>query len=337
MKRVVLVGSLALALATLGAASVACHPKEPKQASGVDPIGDDSASSGGSSSGGSSSSSGGSGGGDNIIVPPPAGGGPAAGGKPGKQEKGEPASVGSLSSMMDGLRWGMSHAEVTKKFTENGGIIWKDYDEKLAKARVGPEMTAIEAEREGAKQAFGRSFIEFKDTPTGYDATGIKGEYTYKNRESLMWVNRQGKKRYFFFINDRLWKIYDEVPLAESGPLGKSYIDAVNKMNAQLGAQGRIQGVDPAKGITSTTVDWKDGSSHARVVDRSGERIVAVVVEDNGTLGNLASLRSNKAEDPTAIDPTIAAVTKGGLSDPNAAKTSPSASASGKKPTPPKK
>ena len=59
-------------------------------------------------------------------------------------------------------------------------------------------------------------------------------------------------------------------------------------------------------------------------------------MEDNGTLGNLQSLRPNKAEDPTAIDPTIAAVTKGGLSDPNAGKASPSASTPGKK-GPPKK
>ncbi len=335
-----LVGSFALLIASTGvAAVVACHPTEPKQASGGDPVADDSASSesSGSSSGGSSSGSGGSRGGDNIIVPPPGGAGGGGGGAPaGKQAKGEPTQVNSLTAMMDGLRWGMSHAEVQKTFTENGGVIWKDYDEKLAKARVGPEMTAIENEREQAKQAFGRSFIEFKDTPTGYDATGIKGEYTYRNREALMWINRQGKKRYFFFINDRLWKIYDEVPLADAGPMGKSYIDAVNTLNGKLGAQGRIQGADAAKGINATTVDWKDGASHLRVVDRSGEKVVAVVMEDNGTLGNLASLRTMKAEDPTAIDPTIAAVTKGGLSDPNAGKAAASASASSKK-TPPKK
>jgi hypothetical protein len=338
-----LVGSFALLIASSGAAAVvACHPTEPKQASGGDPIADDSASSesSSSSSGGSSSGSGsgsGSRGGDNIIVPPPGGaGGGGAGAGAGKQAKGEATQVNSLTSMMEGLRWGMSHAEVQKTFTENGGVIWKDFDEKLAKARVGPEMTAIENEREQAKQAFGRSFIEFKDTPTGYDATGIKGEYTYRNRESLMWINRQGKKRYFFFINDRLWKIYDEVPLADAGPLGKSYIDAVNTLNGKLGAQGRIQGADPAKGINATTVDWKDGSSHLRVVDRSGDKVVAVVMEDNGTLGNLASLRTMKAEDPTAIDPTIAAVTKGGLSDPNAGKTPPAGSGAAKK-TPPKK
>ena len=60
-------------------------------------------------------------------------------------------------------------------------------------------------------------------------------------------------------------------------------------------------------------------------------------MEDNNTLGNLASLRTMKAEDPTAIDPSIAAVTKGGLTDPNAARTDPSAAASGKKPPPKKK
>jgi hypothetical protein len=325
MKRAVLLGSLALALFALSPV-VACHPKEPKQASIADPVTEDKDTSTPSSSSGGSSSSGNKHP-DNLAPPP----GPA-----GKASKGEPTPVSSLASMMDGLKWGMSHADVTKTFVENGGIIWKDYDGKLAKARVGPEMTAIEAEREGAKQAFSRSFIEFKDTPTGYDATGIRGEYTYKNRESLMWITREGKpKRYFFFINDRLWKMYDEVPLAETGPLGKSYIDAVNKMNAQLGASGRIQGADAEKGVPATTVDWKDGSSHLRVVDRSGDRVAAVVIEDNGTLGNLVSLRPNKTEDPTAIDPTIAAVTKGGLSDPNAAKGAPAGSGSGKKPAPP--
>ena len=134
--------------------------------------------------------------------------------------------------------------------------------------------------------------------------------------------------------------MYDEVPLSDAGVLGKSYIDAVNTMNGKLGAQGRIQGADPAKGINATTVDWKDGASHLRLVDRSGgDRVVGVVIEENNTLGNLASLRTMKAEDPTAIDPTIAAVTKGGLSDPNAARAAGSASASaGKKgPPPPKK
>ena len=328
MKRAVLVGSV-----VLGCFVLACGPvKEPKQASAADPVEDPS---GGDSSSSSSSKNKG----NDILVPPPGGGGGnAAGGKPVKGEKGEAPSVASLASFQDGLRWGMSHQEVIMVFTENGGVIWKDYDEKLKKARVGPEMTAIEAERESKKQAFARSFLEFKDTPTGYDATGIKGEYTYKNRESLMWIEREGKpKRYFFFINDRLWKIYDEVGLSDSGLYGKSYLDAVNTMNGKLGAQGRILGADPAKGINATTVDYKDAANHLRLVDRSGEKVVGVVIEDASTLSNLPSLRAQKAEDPNAIDPSVAAVTKGGLSDPNAPSAAPSASGKPGKQTPPKK
>lgn len=321
------VGSL---LSSLVAVLVACGPKgEPKQASSPDPIEESSDSSGSSSPSSSSGSHASRSGPD--LSPPPGAAKPTA-----KASKGEATAVASVASFQEGLRWGMSHADVTKMFTENGGIIWKDFDERLAKARVGPEMTALEAEREQAKGAFARSYIEFKDTPTGYDATPIKGEYTYKNKESLMWVQRQGKKRYFFFINDRLWKVYDEVPLSDSGVLGAGYADAVSAVGAQLGAEGRKQAPDAAKGIMAPTTDWKDGSSHLRLVDRSSEHLVGLVVEDSSTLGNLAQLRSNKAEDPTAIDPSIAAVTKGtNRTDPNAV-GAPSASA---KPTqkPPKK
>jgi hypothetical protein len=307
---------------------LACGPaKEPKQASSPDPVTDDADTAANKSSSGSSK-----GATPDNLAPPPSG-------KPVKGEKGEAPAVANLAQFQEGLRWGMSHADVTKMFTENGGIIWKDYDEKLAKARVGPEMTALEAEREQQKAAFGRSYLEFKDTPTGYDATALNHEYSYKNRESLMWINRAGKKRYFFFINDRLWKIYDEFRTEGDAPTwGKTYLEAVNTMNSKLGAQGRVLGADDKKGIYATTVDYKDGSSHLRVLDRSTEKIVAVIIEDNNTLANIASLRSNKAEDPNAIDPTVTAVTNKGLSDPNAPSGSPSASGkkNDKKPAPKK-
>jgi hypothetical protein len=298
----------------------------------ADPL-EESASS--SSSRGSSSSSSSSSSRNDTgapLAPPPPSGKPAVG------KGGEPPVVASLASFTDGIKWGITHAELTKQFTQTGGIIWRDYDEKLKKARVGPEQTALEAERERAKAAFGRSYIEFKDTPTGYDTTGIKGEYTYKNKEALMWIERQGKKRYFFFINDRLWKIYDEIPLAEDGPMGKSFADAVNKLNAELNAKGRVQQADPSKGIHATTVDWQDGTSHLRAIDRSNEKIVGIAIEENATLANLAALRPNKMPDPMEVDPSVAAVTSGAnRSDPNAPSAAPSGTGAGKKPPPKKK
>lgn len=256
------------------------------------------------------------------------------GGKPAVGQRGEAPQVGSLASFTDGIRWGLSHAELTKQFTQTGGILWKDYDEKLAKARVGPEQTALEAEREQVKQAFARSYTEFKDTPTGYDTTGLRGEYSYKNKEALMHIQRQGKTRFFFFINDRLWKMYDEVPLAENGSFGKAYLDAVNILNARLNAQGRVQGADAAKGVNATTVDWKDAANHLRAVDRTSDHVVGVAIEEGATASNIAALRPNKMADPMEIDPSIIAVTRNKPSDPNAM---PSASASGKTKPPPNK
>jgi hypothetical protein len=318
-----------LVLSTLVVVS-ACGPKEPPRQANIPDPQDPSADEGAPpSAGGSSANNSGSKGGGDVLAPPT--------GKTAVGKGGDAPQVSSLASFTDGLKWGTSHAELTKQFTQTGGVIWKDYDERLAKARVGPEQASLEAEREQAKAAFGRSFIEFKDTPTGYDTTGLRGEYSYKNKEALMWIQRQGKKRYFFFLNDRLWKIYDEVPLSDSGVYGKTYLDAVNTLNAQLNAQGRVQQANPDKGILQNTVDWKDGANHLRAVDRSNDGVVGIAVEDASTYSNLASIRTNKLADPNEIDPSIKAVTQGtNRTDPNGA-SAPAASASGKKGAPPPK
>ncbi len=312
------------------AAVLACGPREPpKQASSSDPP-DPVADSTAASSSGAGPSTGSSSGGEPH-------GGPAPGGKPATGKGGEPPQVGSLAAFMEGMKWGVSHKDLTTQFTQTNGVIWKDFDEKLTKARVGPEQTALEAEREQAKSAFGRSLIEFKDTPTGYDTTGLRNEYTYKNKESVMSIERKGKKRFYFFINDRLWKMYDEVAYGDSSPYGKSYVEAVAHLNSQLNATGRTQQPDPAKGIALVTTDWKDGVSHLRAVDRPNDRLVGIAIEESATLSNLAALRPNKPVDPNEIDPSVLAVTRGNRTDPNAT-AAPSASASAaKKTTPPKK
>jgi hypothetical protein len=193
-------------------------------------------------------------------------------------------------------------------------------------------MQALEAERDAKKSAFAASWVEFKDTPTGYDQTGIKDEYTYRNKESIMYVDRSARRRYFFFIGDRLWKIYDEVTLSDQ--VGKTFAEAVAKLNAQLGTNGRVRAADAAQGLAQTTVDWQDATTHLRLVDR-GASVFGQAFEEKNTLGNLAQLRSAKIEDPFAVDPSISAATRGvGRSDPNASKGSASASS---KPPPKKK
>ncbi len=302
------------------ASGCAAASKAPTQASpGGEPTADESSSSSGegsgSGAGGSSPSP------RSDTSPAPAGTGTAA------------AVVSAGAGTMDGVKFGMSRNDVFRVYNEAGGIIDKDYDAVLRKMQPGVQMKATEAERDNVKRGFERSVIEFKDLPTGLDSTGLRTEYSYKNRESITTLDRPGKRRIFFFIGDRLWKVYDEVKLGGAAGLGGTYKEALVKLGAQFGGAGKA-----VTGAPFPTTEWQDATTHMRAVDRSSEKVVGVVLEEKSTLANLPQLRSAKADDPFALDPSISAVTKGGISDPNAggAPTA-TASATGKVKPPKKK
>jgi hypothetical protein len=240
-------------------------------------------------------------------------------------------TVSSLANMRDGFKWGITHTDVLGAFNKQGGLWDQDFDPLLRKAQPGVQQQAIEADRDNKKAALERSYIRFV-TPTGYDSTDIKNEYTYKNNEALMTVERQGKKRYFFFMGsepgERLWKIYDEIPLVASGPLGGTFAEAVNRVQGTIGVVGRVRPADPTNGLDWTTVDWQDGTTHLRLVDRTRHHMVGVVLEERATLNALPQLRSNKIDDLMAIDPSISAATRSDISDPS--HNAPAPAASGK-------
>jgi hypothetical protein len=219
------------------------------------------------------------------------------------------------------IRWGMSHAEVTDVYNKIGGLYDQEYAPQIRLLQPGVQMQQLEADRDSRKANFERSLTVFVgDTPTGYDVTAVHAEYTYRNNESVQRLFKDGRTRYFFYIKDRLWKVYDEVPLKEGGRLGATYQDAITKLNTVLTVPGRIRAANPAQALERTEVDWQDRTSHLRAVDRSNEHICGLVLEDKGTLQNLSALRSNKPTDPFAIDPSISAITKNGVSDPNASR-----------------
>ncbi|HWL85722.1 MAG TPA: hypothetical protein VNO21_07965 [Polyangiaceae bacterium] len=243
----------------------------------------------------------------------------------------EAPSVSSLSTLQEGFKWGMSRAEVIKLHTQLNGVFDREYNPLLMKMQPGVRMQALESERETRKLQFAKSLLEFKDVPMGYDSTGLKGEYSYKNHEAALVLESAQKRRFFFFVGsspgERLWKIYDEVKLVDGGLAGKTYQEAVAHLNGQVSGAGKARNADPSRWLYLPYTEWQDGVSHLRVVDRSIERLVGVAVEEQNTYRNIAQLRPNKLDDPMTLDPSIALATKGGISDPDA-KPPPSADAS---------
>jgi hypothetical protein len=228
-------------------------------------------------------------------------------------------NLGGLEKSMRGLRWGMTHDEVTHAYNDVGGLFDQEYSSQLMHVQPGYEQQQLEADRDNRKVNLERSYALFGDSPTGYDTTPLKNEYTYRNDEALQKLFKDGRQRYLFYIKDKLWKIYEEIPLKADGPLGATFQDAVAKLNAAMAVPARIRPVDSSQGLDRTTADWQDRTTHVRALDRSSEHLIGLSLEDKNTLSNIASLRTAKVVDQFAIDPSIAAITRHGISDPSAA------------------
>jgi hypothetical protein len=217
----------------------------------------------------------------------------------------------------EGLRLGIMQNDVVEFYNK---VLDQDYVPIYKMTPIGPKMKEVDAALAEQKLAFPRSEVVFGTLPTGVDNTPLKGEYNYKNNETMLSITRQGVTRYFFFINKRLWKIYDALPLKKDGDMGASYKDAVAILTKRFGVPGRVLGEDPAHGRNTTEVDWSDANTHVRAIDRSDENIVGVIYQDRATGERMAAFKAGQKEGQGGIDPMIAAVTKGGAPvDPNAA------------------
>ena len=222
-----------------------------------------------------------------------------------------PVSKTPVSLPLSGVVWGQSPKQVGDAIDK---ILDDDYRPKYKDVQPGIKMKELDAALAEDKAQFRRSRIDFGKLPTGLDATPLRGEYTYNNKEAMMVFTRKGVPYNMFFIQERLWKIIEEKKLSDTSPLGKTYQDAVIKMSTLFGVPGRVI---PPDGTThfALEVDWKDATSHLRAIQRS-ETAMGMGYEDNQTLAQLSSLRTNKPTQDSGIDPDVAAAVRGPSQDP---------------------
>lgn len=208
-----------------------------------------------------------------------------------------------------GVRWGMSMKQVGEVIDAMLDAEYKPIYQKTG--NNGVESKRLDAALAEEKNAFRRSRIDFGKLPVATDSTALKGEYSYLNGESMMTLTRKGEPtRHFFFIKDSLWKIIKEVKFSKEGELGKDFKEAAVKLTATFGSPGRVIPPNEAKQIYTTSVDWKDGTTHVRLLERS-EASCAVALEDQQTAANIDSLRVNKPKQEEAVDPAVAAALRG--------------------------
>jgi hypothetical protein len=227
-----------------------------------------------------------------------------------KDKKPVKAQAGSLQRKIKlaprGLQWGMSTEQVAKLYDKQFD---KEFLPLYKKVEPGIKMQSLDAELSEKKAQIRRSRIEFGRLPTGVDQSALKGEYSYNNGESMAKVTmRSGGQRYFFFMTNKLWKVYDEHKLREGGPLGGSFDEAVKLLTKKLKVAPKMVQADFAANRSFDEAQWSDGDTIVRIINR--EPVAGVVYVDQDIQNNLAKYRRNKVEDPHALDRDVAAVTR---------------------------
>lgn len=203
------------------------------------------------------------------------------------------------------FKMGMSSTEVFALLDKE---IDATYAEKISKAYNPKQQTQLEKEADKKKKALRTKLIEFKGGGgvSGYEVKA-PGEFTYKNGESAIEVPRPGGgERQLFFINDRLWKIYENVQLtSKDAELGETWDSAVEKLSKDLGDKGKLVAAKLASpsyyGVLLSVpqhVLWSDGTIQIRLVDHTKRedmtvRTVGVAYEELATVEKLSTYRTN--------------------------------------------
>jgi hypothetical protein len=230
---------------------------------------------------------------------------PAAAEKPEKAAKGG-AAAKKIALSPEGLKFGMGLEAIAQLYDK---VFDAEYLPLYKKATPGPETEALDAEIKQRKAEVRRSKVDFGNTPTGVDQTSLKGEYSYANGESMARLTlRSGTERYFFFFNDRLWKVYDEHKLKKGTPLGENYAAAIKTLQTKFGGAPKKAPANFDKGQNFDESVWTTSDMVIRAVDR--DSIVAVVYADREVQEDLPKRRRNRPKNESAMDPDVAAALK---------------------------
>ena len=207
----------------------------------------------------------------------------------------------SLLDKMAGFKFGMTKDEIL-------GVLQKQINERYEeKIKATTDVAQQDRYRKEKKAELGRvsqTYVKFDGKSTGWDVSIIEGEFAHNTSEALMerWENDNGKnnRRFFFFYNDRLWKMFISLDVSMIPEDKRNFDTFKGVMESQYG-KGAIDG---------GTIAWRAGEFDVRAIDRLKDYgALGLVLEDPKVRGEIVALRESKAppkkETPSVIKAVI--------------------------------
>jgi hypothetical protein len=188
----------------------------------------------------------------------------------GKTVSAPAASASELDKLKGDFKWGMSPDEVLAKMVQK---LESTYDERLKKTAQDPARQdrvrkEMRAEVEKVKQ---HSLVKFDGQKTGYDVSIIDQEFGHNVGESMLVAKEDQASRYFFFVNDRLYKMF--IAFDKDMLQGKGFKEFGGLMQARFGKAKEVYADERTKAGVNHKLDhyvWSSKNGDVlRLVDRS--------------------------------------------------------------------
>lgn len=206
-----------------------------------------------------------------------------------------------LAELLAGYKFGMSKDEVVADFA-------KKLDDKYADKLKGTTDVAaqdrIRADQKREVNTFKGTYVTFDaNKPSPWDVSIVEEELAHDTGEAMLekWENDNGKnqRRFFFFFNGKLWKMFISLDVSIL-PVDKKNFDTFQGvMTAQYG----VGDVEPG------LISWRAGEFDVRAVDKlKSYDALGLAIEDTGVKKEVLAMREAKAPPKKETSSVIKAV-----------------------------
>ncbi|MDB4964087.1 MAG: hypothetical protein JWP01_4086 [Myxococcales bacterium] len=206
-----------------------------------------------------------------------------------------------LAERMGGFKFGMSKDEVIAVFSKQ---IAERYDERLKSTTDITAQDRLRKERKAETTRLNASYISFETgKPSPWDVSIVEDELAHGTNEAMMerWENQNGKneRRFFFFYDGKLWKMYISLDVSILPEDKKNFETFQAVMQGQFGPGEVEPGV----------ITWHAGDLDVRAVDKlKSYDAIGLALEDPKVKKDVLALRLEKAPPKKETSSVIKAV-----------------------------
>ena len=211
------------------------------------------------------------------------------------------ANKKKLLERMAGFKFGMSRDEV---LVQMGKQLDESYEEKIKATTDIAAKDRIRADKKRELQRLKSTYVTFETgSPSPWDVSIVEGEFGHGTDESMMerWENQNGKneRRFFFFYQGKLWKMFISMDLSVLPEDKKNFDTFQGVMQTQFG---------PAL-VEPGVLTWVASDFKARAVDKlKAYDALGLTLEDPSVEKDIVALREAKAPPKKQMSAVIRAV-----------------------------